>query len=69
MTLKNLIDNVEEIERTVSLYSSNKIGYEKAHSSLVSFGYSKKEASSILKSKEGEPDGSDTRHRNGQLTS
>tara|TARA_R110002072_G_scaffold253043_1_gene411848 strand:+ start:454 stop:645 length:192 start_codon:yes stop_codon:yes gene_type:complete len=62
--LKKLIDNIEKIEKTVSLYSSNKIKYVTAHSALVSFGYSHKEASSIL-SREGEPDGSDTRHRNG----
>ena len=65
MTLKNLVDNLDRIEKVISLYSSKKIGYEKAHSSLVSFGYSYKEASSILKSKEGEPDGFDTGYRNG----
>jgi len=62
MTLKLLADNIEKIEKVITLYSLNKIKYEEAHSSLMSFGYSKRQASTIL---EGKQNGSDTRYRNG----
>ena len=62
--MKKLVDNIDEIEKTVSLYSSNKLEYTTAYAALISFGYSHKEASIILKLKEGEPYGSSTRHRN-----
>jgi Holliday junction resolvasome RuvABC DNA-binding subunit len=65
--LKKLADNIDLIEKTVSLYSSDKIKYDAAHSTLVSLGYSHKEASSILL-KENEPDDFNTRHRNGWPT-